>query len=72
MSSIIERLYKSFSCKFFCTNLSKVELEILRNSSTIFRSSHRKYYIKKAIKNFAIFAGRNLCWGLFFNKVAGL
>ena len=59
--------------KFFCTNLSKVELEILRNSSTIFRSSHGSCSIKKAIlTNFVIFTGKHLCWGLFFDKVAGL
>ena len=58
--------------KFFCTNISQVELEILRNSSTIFRSSHRRCSIKKAIlKHFVIFTGKHLCWGLFFNKVAG-
>ena len=56
--------------KFFWTNLSQVELEILRNSSTILRSSHQGCSIKKAIlKNVAI-VGKHLCWGLFFNKVA--
>ena len=58
--------------KFFCTNISQVELEILRNSSTIFRSSHQRCSIKKAIlKHFVIFTGKYLCWGLFLNKVAG-
>ena len=58
--------------KFFRTNISQVELEILRNSSTIFRSSHRRCSIKKAIlKHFVIFTGKHLCRGLFFNKVAG-
>ena len=58
--------------KFFCTNISQVELEILRNSSTIFRSSHWRCSIKKAVlKHFVIFTGKHLCWGLFFNKVAG-
>ena len=46
--------------------------EILRNYSTIFRSSHRRCSIKKAIlKHFLIFTGKHLCRGLFFNKVAG-
>ena len=46
--------------------------EILRNYSTIFRSSHRRCSIKKAIlKHFVIFTGKHLCRGLFFNKVAG-
>ena len=57
--------------KFFCANISLVELEILRNSSTIFRSSQWRCSIKKAIlKHFAIFTGKHLCWDLFFNKVA--
>ena len=58
--------------KFFCSNISQVELEILRNSSTIFRSSHWRCSIKKAIlKHFVIFTGKHLCWGLFFDKDAG-
>ena len=74
MSSITtERLYKSFSfINSSSKNISQVESEILRNSSTIFRSSHRRRSIKKAIlKHFVIFTGKHLCWGLFFNKVAG-
>ena len=43
-----------------------------RNYSTIFRSSHRRCFIKKAVlKHFVIFTGKHLCRGLFFNKVAG-
>ena len=58
--------------KFFCTDISQVELRILRNSSTFFRSGHWRCSIKKAIlKHFVIFTGKNLCWGLVFNKVAG-
>ena len=46
--------------------------EILRNYSTIFRSSHRRCSIKKTIlKHFVIFTGKHLCRGLFFNKDAG-
>ena len=46
--------------------------EILRNYSTIFRSSHWRSSIKKAIlKHFVIFTGKHLCRDLFFNKVAG-
>ena len=46
--------------------------EILRNYSTIFRSSHWRCSIKKAIlKHFVIFTGKHLCRGLFLNKVAG-
>ena len=40
-------LYKSILYKFFSTNLSKVKLEILRNSSTIFRCSHQRNSMKK-------------------------
>ena len=58
--------------KFCYANISHAELEILRNPSTIFRSSHWKCSIKKAIlKHFVIFTGKHLCWGLFLNKVAG-
>ena len=40
---------------------------------TIFRSSHRRYFIKKSVlENFANFIGKHLCKGLFFNKVGGL
>ena len=46
--------------------------EILRNYSTIFRSSHQRCSIKKAILiHFVIFTGKHLCRGLFFNKAAG-
>ena len=38
-----------------------------------YRSSHRRCSIEKTVlKNFAIFTGKDLCWSLFFNKVAGL
>ena len=58
--------------KFCYANISHAELEILRNPSTIFRSSHWKCSTKKAIlKHFVIFTGKHLCWGLFLNKVAG-
>ena len=58
--------------EFLCTNISQIELEILRNSSAIFRSSHWRCSIKKAIiKHFVIFTGKYLCRGLFFDKVAG-
>ena len=40
---------------------------------TIFRSSHRRYFIKKGVlENFANFIGKHLCKGLFFNKVGEL
>ena len=35
-----------------------------------YKSSHRRCYIKKAVlKNFAIFTGKRLCWGLFLIKL---
>ena len=72
MSSIIERLQKSFS--FINSSVQiQLELEILGNSSTIFRSSLRRYSIKKLfLKIFVIFTGKHLCCGLFLIKVAGL
>ena len=43
MSSITtEHLQIFLFHKFFCTNLFQVELEILKNCSTIFKSSHRR------------------------------
>ena len=40
---------------------------------TIFRSSHRRCFIKKGVlENSANFIGKHLCRGLFFNKVGGL
>ena len=55
-------LYKSFG--------GIPPLEIPANSSTIFRSSHQRCFIKKAfLKHFVIFIGKQLCWGHFFNKV---
>ena len=54
-------LYKYFS-----------SLEIPRNYSTIFRGSHQRCFIKKAIlKHSVIFTEKHLCRGLFFDKVAG-
>ena len=48
---------------------SYFKLEFLRNSSTIFRSSHMKCCIQKAVlKTFALFTEKDLCWSLFFNK----
>ena len=57
--------------EFFFTNNSQI-WEILRNYYTIFRSSHRRCSIKKAIlKHFVIFTGKHLCRSLFVKKVAG-
>ena len=40
---------------------------------TCYRSSHRRYSIKKGVlKSFAKFTGKHLCQGLFFNEVVGL
>ena len=63
------------------TNLSPLSIllykyfsnwEVLRNYSTVFRSSYRRCSIKKVILIliFAIFTGKHLCRGLYFNKVA--
>ena len=46
--------------------------EILINHLTIFRSSHRRCFIKKTIlKHVMTITGKHLCRRLFFNKVAG-
>ena len=37
-----------------------------------FRSSHRRCFIEKVVKNFSKFTGKDLYQSLFFNKVAGL
>ena len=38
-----------------------------------FRGSHLRCSVKKGVlKNFAKFAGKGLCWNLFFNKAANL
>ena len=38
-----------------------------------FRSSHQRCSLKKGVlRNFTKFTGKQLCQGLFFNKVAGL
>ena len=61
------RLVESY--KSFCV---RPPLEILRKSTTIFRSSHCRCSIETALlKHFVIFVGKHLWWGLFFNKVAG-
>ena len=37
---------------------------------TLFRSSHRRCFIKKAVlKHFAIFTWKHLCWSLFLIKL---
>ena len=39
---------------------------------TLFRSSHRRCFIKNAVlKNFAIFSLKHLCWGLILIKLQG-
>ena len=59
--------------KFFCTNISQVESEIHRNSSTIFRSSHRRCSIKKGfLKHCVIFTGKQLCRGLFLIELQAI
>ena len=50
----------------FCTNLSKAELEILGNSSTIFRSSHRRCSIKKLFLKISRYSQDDTCVGISF------
>ena len=53
-------------------NLFKLNQKFFRNSSAIFRSSHRCSIKIAILKQFLIFAGKHLCWGLSFNKCVGL
>ena len=56
----------SFCLIFSCDKCCKI-------LKSINRSCHRRCSIKRgALKDFAIFTGKNLCRSLFFNKVAGL
>ena len=42
-------------------------------SRVFFRSSRSQIFFKKGVPTkFAIFAAKQLCWSLFFNKTAGL
>ena len=52
--------------KFFCTSLSKVELEILRNSSTVLRSSHPRCSIKKLFLKILRHSQEDTCVGIYF------
>ena len=43
--------------------------ELLWKHELNFRSSHRNYSVKKGVfRNFASFAGRQLCWSLFLTE----
>ena len=45
-------------------------LNILRNWTTVCRSSHQGCSVKKGVpRNFTKFAGKHLCQSLYFNKV---
>ena len=50
----------------------RLPLEILRNSSKPFPEAATGGIPQKCFcKHFKMFTGKCLCWGLFFNKVAG-
>ena len=36
------------------------------------RGSTQMFFKRGVLKNFTIFIGKHLCWGILFNKVAGL
>ena len=61
-----------FSYKFFCTNLSKVKLEILWNSSPIFRSSHQRCTIKKLFLKVLQYSQKNTSVAVSFRLVWSL
>ena len=51
-------------------NLHSFEILLIIQRITTFRSSHQ-CSIKKDVKNFTKFTGKDLCKSLFFSKVAG-
>ena len=61
-----------FSQKFLCTNLPKAKLEILWNSSTIFRSSHQRCSIKKLFLKILQYSQKNTCVRVSFPLVWSL
>ena len=73
---IFEKTSSSLPVLF--VHVGKRSSETLRSSRSamyfkIGRSSHRSCSVKRdVLRNFAKFAGKHLCKGLFLNKVAGL
>ena len=60
-----------FEGSYACTQLSQWAAPL--DKQWTFRSSHRSCSVKKdALKSFAKFTGKHLCWSLFLNKVEGL
>ena len=80
--SLITRIFRnwfhaSHSSKIYRGNVVGIKYEclykVLDLSQTGWKSSRRRCSVRKGVfKNFAKFTGKNLCQGLFFNKVAGL
>ena len=64
VSEIVED-FEPPSKKFLATPLY-LELEILRNSSTIFRSSHQRCSIKQLFLKMLWYSQENTCVGVFF------
>ena len=51
---------------------NKINNVLFKFVFTLFRSSHRRCFIKKAVlKNFTIFSWKHLCWGLILIKLQG-
>ena len=55
----------------FCSSIIVVILRQVLVSSVNLKQPPYVFYIKDFIKNFILFAGKQLCWNVF-NKVAGL
>ena len=75
--SFIESIYYLESAVCIFKIITAVIICVVRKRSitgkTLVRSSHRRCSIRKGVlRNFAKFAGKHLCQGLFFNKVTGL
>ena len=63
MSSIIGLLYRSFS---FINSSVQIYLNYIQ------KQPPEVFHKKGILKNFVIFTGKQLCWGLFFIKIASL
>ena len=64
--------HQQFTCKFYPRGIFWTLLHIYAEA-VVHGCSVKKLFCKKgALKNFAKFIGKHLCWSVFFNKVAGL
>ena len=73
---MLESLFNKFSvlktCNFIKRDSSISIFTFFYITPPVVRSSHPEMFCKKGVQNVAKFTGKQLCWSLFFNKVAGL